>query len=258
MERIDGKEIAERIYSRIGDKSGCGIKLAVIMAGGDKATEAFIAQKRKAAVRTGIGFEVINLPGEVTTKEFKKALTDISQNPEITAIVTQLPFPPGVDKLEIISAIPYEKDADALNGGGLIPPSAGTVLEIIDYLGQDISFLNFAVVGYGELVGKPVHEFLSKKAKSVKLFRRGDSFEALSGADVVISGTGSPRLITPAILKNNSIVIDFGYGQNENGKIEGDFYPGGSDKNILYTPTPGGTGPILVAKLFENIVLLKN
>jgi len=53
-------------------------------------------------------------------------------------------------------------------------------------------------------------------------------------------------------------VIDFGYGSDEDGNTGGDFNPGNSDKNILYTPTPGGTGPILVSKLFENIVSLKN
>jgi len=27
-------------------------------------------------------------------------------------------------------------------------------------------------------------------------------------------------------------------------------------ENFTYTPTPGGTGPILVAKLFENFYML--
>ena len=31
---------------------------------------------------------------------------------------------------------------------------------------------------------------------------------------------------------------------------------GADDKEIIYTPTPGGTGPVLVAKLFENFYKL--
>jgi methylenetetrahydrofolate dehydrogenase (NADP+) / methenyltetrahydrofolate cyclohydrolase len=172
--------------------------------------------------------------------------------------VVQLPLPSEADKSQIISAIPSEKDVDSLNGGRLMAPSVGTVLEIINYLGRDISALNFAVVGYGELVGRPIYEFLSGKAKSVKLFRRGADFGGLSDADVVVSGTGHPCLLTPKVLKDGAIVIDFGYGLNEDGKVEGDFHPEDSTKNIFYTPTPGGTGPILVAKLFENAVLLKD
>jgi len=186
MEKIDGREIANKIYSRIGNKSEQGIKLAVIMAGNDKATESFVAQKKKVADKVGIGFETIALSDETTTEEFKETIIRMSQDQEVTAIVTQLPFPSGVDKSEIISSIPPEKDADALNGGIVMAPSVGTVVEIIDYLKRDISSLNFAVIGYGELVGKPVYKFLSEKAKSVKLLRRGESLGALSDVDVTI------------------------------------------------------------------------
>ena len=41
------------------------------------------------------------------------------------------------------------------------------------------------------------------------------------------------------------------------GRSIGDFDPAGADeKNIRYTKTPGGTGPVLVAKLFENFCTL--
>jgi len=73
---------------------------------------------------------------------------------------------------------------------------------------------------------------------------------------VIVSGTGKFGLVTPDMVRDGAIVIDFGYGSDENGNTGGDFNPTGSGKNILYTPTPGGTGPILVAKLFENIVSL--
>ena len=259
MEQINGREIAERVYSRIGNRSGQGLKLAVIMAGADKATESFVSQKRKAAAKTGVDFEMITLPGDAATEEVEAAVRKASDDRQITAIVTQLPFPPQVDKQRVLAAIDPKKDADSLNGGSLVPPSAGTVLEVLDYLGKDIRGLNFAVVGYGELVGKPVYDCLRDKARSVALLRRGSDLNAgLAGADVIVSGTGKFGLITPDMARDGTIVIDFGYGSDEDGNTGGDFNPGNSDKNILYTPTPGGTGPILVSKLFENIVSLKN
>ena len=257
MEEINGREIAKDIYSRIGDKSNQKLKLAVIMAGADKATESFVAQKRKAAAKTGVGFEIIGFPEDVSTEEMEEAVKKASDDRQITAIVTQLPFPPQIDKQRVLAAISPKKDADSLNGGSLIPPSAGTVLEILDYLNKDVKSLNFAIVGYGELVGKPVYDYLSGKAKSAALLRRGSDLNTeLANADVIVSGTGKFGLITPDMVRDGAIVIDFGYGSDENGNTGGDFNPTGSGKNILYTPTPGGTGPILVAKLFENIVSL--
>ena len=83
----------------------------------------------------------------------------------------------------------------------------------------------------------------------------------LKNTDIVILGTGHPHLIDVGMLKENTLVIDFGYGMKD-GKICGDFNPLQSTTNntqqttIFYTPTPGGTGPILVAKLFENFFFL--
>jgi len=254
MEKINGKEIAEKIYSRIGSENG-GLKLAVIMAGADKATESFVAQKKKAALKTGVDFELLNFPADTTTKELSEVVKRASDNPEITAIVTQLPFPPQVDKREVLSAISRQKDADSLNGGDLPAPAVGTVIEILSHLNKDISSINLSVIGYGELVGKPVYDYFSGRAKSATLSRRGSDLSSdLKDADAVVSGAGKFGLITPDMLKDGAIVIDFGYGMDENGNMGGDFNPEESDKNIVYTPTPGGTGPILVAKLFENIV----
>jgi 5,10-methylene-tetrahydrofolate dehydrogenase/methenyl tetrahydrofolate cyclohydrolase len=62
------------------------------------------------------------------------------------------------------------------------------------------------------------------------------------------------------LVKRWSLVIDFGYEFRDR-KILGDFNPPPSEirnskLEISYTPTPGGTGPILVAKLFENFYKL--
>ena len=65
----------------------------------------------------------------------------------------------------------------------------------------------------------------------------------------------------PGDLKDGAMVIDFGFnpstGSGQVKKVVGDFNSDGAEeKNIFYTPTPGGTGPILVAKLFENFYKL--
>ncbi|MFA4999245.1 MAG: bifunctional 5,10-methylenetetrahydrofolate dehydrogenase/5,10-methenyltetrahydrofolate cyclohydrolase [Parcubacteria group bacterium] len=254
MEKIDGRKIAEEIYVRIGDKSGKRLKLVVVMAGNDPATESFVAQKQKTALRVGVDFEIVKLPSDAKTEEVRAAVKKASEDPQITAIVVQLPLPPQIDKTQVLRAINPRKDVDSLNDGDFLPPSAGTVLEIMSHLGKEVNLLNCAIVGYGELVGKPVYKFLSEQAKSVRIVEKGDNLEEeIKEAEVIVTGTGHAGLITPEMVRDEAIVIDFGYGLTKNGKLAGDFNPQNSQKNVFYTPTPGGTGPILVAKLFENI-----
>ena len=254
MDKINGQKIAEIIYTRINSNIKRGLKLVIVMVGNSPATESFIAQKRKAAFRAGVDFEILRLPADTSTNEIENIVQQASKDPSITAIVVQLPLPEQIDRERVLRAIAPEKDADSLSGGRLLAPSVGTVMEIINFLGKDIESLNFAVIGYGQLVGKPIYEFLLKKAKSVSLLRRGDNLvEGIKEADVIVTGTGSPGLIKAHMVREEAIIIDFGYGLASDEKIRGDFDSEGLTKQIYYTPTPGGTGPILVAKLFENI-----
>ena len=84
--------------------------------------------------------------------------------------------------------------------------------------------------------------------------RRGSDFSVLKDVNLAILGTGQAGLIKPETLKEGAGVIDFGYGKNQLGKFSGDLDISGPELPRLkfYTPTPGGTGPILVAKLLEN------
>ena len=100
------------------------------------------------------------------------------------------------------------------------------------------------------------------KAKELAVFKKGSDLSELKNYDLVISGVGKAELINPEMLKNGAGVIDFGYSTDESGKIRGDFDASQIEnyklkiENLWYTPTPGGTGPILVAKLFENFYKL--
>ena len=254
MDKINGQKIAETIYARISNKTKRGLKLVVVMMGSDLSTVFFVAQKKKAALKAGVNFEILHLAADADTNEVERVVKQVSEDPLITAVVVQLPLPEQIDKERVLLSISPEKDADSLSGGNLFAPSVGTVMEIINFLGKDIESLNFVVVGYGKLVGKPIYNFLLERAKSVSLLRRGDNLaEGLIKADVIVTGTGSPGLIKTDMVREGAIIIDFGYGLTDDGKLRGDFDSERLTKQICYTPTPGGTGPILVAKLFENI-----
>ena len=83
--------------------------------------------------------------------------------------------------------------------------------------------------------------------------------EFLSDADLIITGVGKAGLIKPEWLKEGAGVIDFGYPADLNCTSPQDQGSCGDkvfDNLLFYTPTPGGTGPILVAMLFKNFYTL--
>ncbi len=85
----------------------------------------------------------------------------------------------------------------------------------------------------------------------------GDLAEHTREADVLVLGAGSPGLITPDMVKDGVIILDAGTGESE-GVLKGDADPACAAKARIFTPTPGGLGPVTVAKVFENLLTLVN
>jgi methylenetetrahydrofolate dehydrogenase (NADP+)/methenyltetrahydrofolate cyclohydrolase len=83
----------------------------------------------------------------------------------------------------------------------------------------------------------------------------GDLSASLRGADLIVSGAGSPHLVKPDMLKEGVVLIDAGTSES-GGAIVGDADPACADKCSLFTPVPGGVGPLAVACLFDNVVTL--
>ncbi|MEX2340898.1 MAG: bifunctional methylenetetrahydrofolate dehydrogenase/methenyltetrahydrofolate cyclohydrolase, partial [Candidatus Paceibacterota bacterium] len=66
--------------------------------------------------------------------------------------------------------------------------------------------------------------------------------DILRQADIIISGAGSPGLLTPDKIKEGVIIFDAGTSE-EGGQLRGDADPACADKAALFTPVPGGIGP---------------
>ena len=75
----------------------------------------------------------------------------------------------------------------------------------------------------------------------------------LRSADVIISGAGVPHMITPDMVKDGVVLIDAGTTE-DSGVLVGDVDPLCAEKAALFTPVPGGIGPITVATLYENVL----
>lgn len=277
---IDGKKIAEDIkqdlkdeIELIGKPSNRRIRLAIIQVGEDPASTKFVEKKEKFAEEIGVGTKIYKLRGDITTSKLRKKISEIVHSPvggrKSSGVIVQLPLPSHINTQYILNSIPIQKDVDVLSSraigefvsgkSNILPPVVGAIKEILQLGGEatKLEGKNVVVVGAGLLVGKPVSSWLVNEGATVSVLNKEtpNISKFTKEADIIISGAGSPGLIKPDMVKDGVVLIDAGTS-DQFGKLVGDIDPSCSTKASLFTPVPGGVGPITVAMVFKNLVEL--
>lgn len=273
---INGKEIAtalkEKIKARIEENARNGIEkpnLACVLVGDDEASALYIRNKAKACAQCGITSNTYVLP-ENTTKESLLRLVHSLNKSSADGILVQLPLPSHLKKYEkeIINAIRPDKDVDCLteaNIGKLVggtadvfPCTASGIMKILDTVGVDLEGKRVCVLGRSLLVGQPVALMAQQRNATVTVChsRTADLKSEVLRADVVISAMGRPKAIPAEYIKEGAIVIDAGTIKTEEGLVGDVDFASCKDKCSMITPVPGGVGPLTVACLMENTLIL--
>ena len=255
---INGLKIANEILAELKKLPKPDKKLVAILVNDDPASISFLKQKAKTAEHLGVDFQILNFPKDIRETQLISEIEALNNNQRIGGVIVQLPMPDRLDRAAVISAIVSKKDVDNLKNGNLVvAPAVAVVEEILSRLKFSLKGKKSAVVGRGLLVGEPVANWLKKHDTLVaNLHTENFDENVLRKADLIVSGAGQPGLIKGGAVKKDSILIDFGTGFLD-GKSKGDFdFESCAKKALVITPTPGGTGPILVAKLFENFYKL--
>lgn len=203
-----------------------------------------------------IGVEVVDqiLPN---LDQLKSALKLHNQDPSTHGIILQLPLKnTDVDVSEIVSLITPDKDVDGLSETAKFDSATATAVHLL-LNSYDISLQQkkLAIVGYGRLVGKPLAKIWQNSGLNPTIFRRHDDLSKLINFDIIVSATGSPRLITSDMLKSGATVVDSGTA-SENGILLGDVDDSVRDRSDLSAITPkiGGVGPLTIAVLFSHLI----
>lgn len=253
-----GKPVAEKIYEKI-EKEKQGLKekpfLAILLVGNDPASLAYVHLKEKIANRLGFGFKIYHFLENVKQEKLENLIEDLNINKLVTGIVVQLPLPEGVDTDKIIEKVFEKKDIDGFSGI-YVAPTVKAILDILNYYQIDLSLKKVVIVGHGRLVGGPLEKILKNQRINVTVCdsKTENLEDETLQADVLISATGVPGLISPEMVKKDTIVIDAGSSE-ANGKMVGDVAPEVYEKITDFTPNPGGVGPVTVAELFLNLVM---
>lgn len=257
---IDGRAIADQVLIGLAEQVralGVPLQLAAVCAGDDEGLKTFVRLKQKAAHSIGLQFSSYFFDADQESQA-REAISYLASDDEVQGIFVELPLPSSWDASALTKLIPSEKDVDVLARGDLLPPSVRALQYIIDAHAIPVLGVRCAVVGAGALVGQPIGQWLSNQGAQVEVMDISTTDPALKSyqADIVIAATGVPGLITDAWIKGGATVIDFGYGKKGDAYVGDVDFDSVSKKAGLLTPVPGGMGPLVVAAVLENLLLL--
>jgi methylenetetrahydrofolate dehydrogenase (NADP+)/methenyltetrahydrofolate cyclohydrolase len=255
------KDILTQVRENVADLPSRPVVRAIVLAP-SAATESYLGIKERRAHEAGMDLELVRMENDSTTEDViaKIAL------PGASAVIVQLPLPDSVDSKRILDAIPVTLDADVLSmeaherfergdAGALLPPVVGAVKEILERAQVTVRGTHAVVVGKGWLVGEPVAAWLTREGARVTAIDKSESLDALKDAELIVSGAGAPGIIHPEHLSPGVVLIDAGTSES-GGSIVGDANPACAEVASVFTPVPGGVGPIAVACLFKNVAIL--
>jgi len=254
---VNGRDIAKKVLSSLEEERkhiGRPMALGILMSEGDAATESFIKIKSKSAHRLGVEVVRRELDSGATTQDALEALADLAGR--VQGVIVQLPLPSNIDAEKVIAAIPQAKDVDAIGPKphAVLAPVAGAVREVLLETGVEVEGKKAVVVGAGRLVGKPAAEMLTEMGANVTFVtKEAGSLEELKSADIAVLGAGNPSFIKPEMLRAGVVLLDAGTSEALGGKLMGDADPSCANMASVFTPTPGGIGPIAIAMIFKNL-----
>ena len=243
------------------------ITLATIIVGSDKASKTYVNMKSKACQRVGIQTRNYSFP-EFTTEDLINLIQTLNEDTSINGILIQHPLPKNIDEQKCFDQIATEKDVDGLSSKsfgkmafneeafGAATPSG--IIHILDFYNIDVTGKKACVVGRSPILGKPLAAMLLNRNATVTIChsKTKNLKEEVAQADIVVGAVGKPEFIKKNWLKKGAIVIDAGYDY-VNGKTVGDI-ENPSCIASLYTPVPGGVGPVTIATLLTNTIAAAN
>ncbi len=292
---LDGKALArlkqDEIKAEISGLLAGGLRppgLAVIMVGDDPASAAYVRSKEKTAARLGINASLVSLPAGAETGDLLAEIERLNKDPQVDALLIQMPLPPGIDSRAVIAALDPDKDVDGFhpaNLGGLLlghrviaPCTPAGVLELLNHHQIPVSGRNAVIIGRSFIVGKPLAAMLVNADATVTIChsRTRDLPGILLRADIIVAALGRPGFIRPEMVRPRVVVVDVGINRVEDRAVAentvspealADFSARGHllagdchwqvyRKSAAYTPVPGGVGPMTVAMLMANTLEL--
>ena len=269
---LDGKLVRDKLldgYKEKIRKENLAIKLAIILVGDNEASKIYIRNKEKACNYVGIVVEKYLLGADTSEVELMSLIEKLNNDVSVTGIILQSPVPSHIDFDKCSGLISSKKDVDGftkeniynlyLGHDTILPCTVKGIIKLIEYYNIPIAGANVVIVGRGNIVGHPLSLALLNMDATVTVAhsKTKNLANLTKNADILISATGHPHLIKKDMVKDGAVVIDVGVSRVDGhilGDVDFEFV-----KEIAYaiTPNPGGVGPMTVAMIIDNLLMMK-
>jgi len=229
-------------------------RLAIVMTVDSPVIDTYVRLKKAYGEDIGIDVDI----HKIDQSKLMDIIATLNQDESVHGIIIQLPLADIGDVEAAVNAVAGEKDVDGLGGDSIFTPATAMA---IDWLlaGYNVTLpdKNIAIVGNGRLVGAPLAKlWRSQGLKNITVYngKTLDLASELQKANLIVTATGVPSLITRDMVQPGVTVVDAGTA-SEHGKIVGDLAPEVRElDDITLTPIKGGVGPLTVAALFDNVI----
>jgi methylenetetrahydrofolate dehydrogenase (NADP+)/methenyltetrahydrofolate cyclohydrolase len=228
-------------------------KLAIVVTVDHPAIDVYMRMKQRYGDDILVDVDV----HRIKQSEAVALIEKLNVDPSVNGIIVQLPLEDPSQTDEIVDAVAPEKDVDALGKNAILDPATPlAIMWLLAGYNVELNGKKIVLVGRGKLVGAPLERLLKASEYDVEVVdsKTPDKEAVISQADVVITATGKPGLVTANMIKQGAVVVDAGVA-GEQGKTVGDLAADVYERDDLtITPTKGGVGPLTICALFDNVI----
>ena len=240
-------------------------KLVLVGIDADPSLISYSKSIEKTAKEAGIEFEMRLFPADVSEDVFVEAVEAANADPRVDGVLLSMPLPERIAFERLQAVMRPEKDVDGISliNRALLyegkpcfyPCTAEAVLRFLAFYGINVSGKNAVVVGRSPVVGRPVAMGLLARDATVTVChtKTADLAAVTRGAEILVTATGVPELITGDMIAEGTVVIDLGMAMGKDGRMVGDVeMESVSEKASLIAPAFGGVGILTTVILLEH------